>query len=67
MKFTPHVRAFVVYDADGYMFKLKSDYYLEVKSLRTMLKRTVLHDSRLPTTTIPNARRRRVGYCPTPT
>lgn len=34
----------VVYDADGYMFKLKSDYYLEVKSLRTMLKRTVLHD-----------------------
>lgn len=34
----------VVYDADGYMFKLKSDYYLEVKSLRTMLERTVLHD-----------------------
>lgn len=33
----------VVYDADGYMFKLKSDYYLEVKSLRTMLERAVLH------------------------
>lgn len=32
----------VVYDADGYMFKLKSDYYLEVKSLRNLLERALL-------------------------
>lgn len=38
----------VVYDADGYMFKLKSDYYLEVKSLRTMLERAILHDKPIP-------------------
>lgn len=38
----------VVYDADGYMFKLKSDYYLEVKSLRTMLERAVLYDRPIP-------------------
>lgn len=38
----------VVYDADGYMFKLKSDYYLEVKSLRTMLERAILHDRPIP-------------------
>ena len=34
----------VVYDADGYMFKLKSDYYLEVKSLRNLLERAVLRN-----------------------
>lgn len=38
----------VVYDADGYMFKLKTDYYLEVKSLRTMLERAILHDRPIP-------------------
>ena len=38
----------VVYDADGYMFKLKSDYYLEVKSLRNLLERAILHDRPIP-------------------
>lgn len=32
----------VVYGADGYMFKLKTDYYLTVKSVRSMLERALL-------------------------
>lgn len=32
----------VVYGADGYMFKLKTDYYLTVKGLRPMLERALL-------------------------
>lgn len=31
-----------------YMFKLKSDYYLEVKSLRNLLERAILHDRPIP-------------------
>lgn len=33
----------VVYDGGGYMFKVKSDYYLKVKSLRSLLERVILH------------------------
>ena len=32
----------VVYGADGYMFKLKTDYYLTVKGVRSMLERVLL-------------------------
>lgn len=32
----------VVYDGNDYMFKVKSDYYLKVKSLRNLLERVVL-------------------------
>lgn len=53
----------VVYDADEYMFKLKSDYYLEVKSLRNLWNVPSCTIGRFPPTTIQNARNWHVGCC----
>lgn len=38
----------VAYDSNGYMFKVKTDYYLEVKSLRNLLERALLRGQPIP-------------------
>ena len=38
----------VIYGHDGYMVKVKSDHYLRTKSLRTPLKRVLLHGDPVP-------------------
>ena len=39
----------VLYYADGWMVKIKSDHYLRVKSLRPLLKRVLLNGKPVPT------------------